>query len=62
MSGGQFHLHVPHDHALEHEAQAEHGEGGHKSGAGSVQWVAILTAILATIGAIVSYQGGAYPE
>ena len=57
MSGGKFHVHGPHDHALE---AGEHGEGGdaHKSGAGFVQWVAIFTAILATIGAVVSYQGG----
>lgn len=58
MSGGKFHVHGPHDHALEHEA---HGEDGHKSGGaggGFVQWVAIFTAILATVGAIVSYQGG----
>ena len=58
MSGGQFHVHGPHDHALEHEAHGDHGDGEHKSGAGFVQWVAIFTAILATIGAIVSYQGG----
>ena len=58
MSGGQFHVHGPHDHAVEHESQAEHGESGRKSGAGFVQWVAIFTAILATVGAIVSYQGG----
>ena len=55
MSGGKFHVHGPHDHAQEHEA---HGEDGHKSGGGFVQWVAIFTAILATVGAIVSYQGG----
>lgn len=55
MSGGKFHVHGPHDHAVEHEA---HGEQGHKSGGGFVQWVAIFTAILATVGAIVSYQGG----
>jgi signal transduction histidine kinase len=58
MSGGKFHVHGPHDHALEHEAHGEGGDGGHKSGAGFVQWVAIFTAILATVGAIVSYQGG----
>ena len=58
MSGGQFHVHGPHDHAVEHESQAEHDGGGHKSGAGFVQWVAIFTAILATLGAIVSYLGG----
>lgn len=54
MSGGKFHVHGPHDHALE---AGEHGDDNH-SGAGFVQWVAIFTAILATIGAIVSYQGG----
>ena len=56
MSGGKFHVHGPHDHAL--EVHEEGGEDGHKSGAGFVQWVAIFTAILATVGAIVSYQGG----
>ncbi len=52
MSGGSFHVHGPHDHAVEHAAQA----GGH--GNGLTQYVAVFTAILATIGAIVSYQGG----
>ena len=52
MSGGKFHVHGPHDHALEHGAHADGGDGGF------VQWVAIFTAILATVGAIVSYQGG----
>ena len=67
MSGGQFHVHGPHDHALEPGAHGEHGgagEGGgegpgaHQFGASFVQWVAVFTAILATVGAIVSYQGG----
>ena len=52
MSGGKFHVHGPHDHALEHGAHGDSGDGGF------VQWVAIFTAILATVGAIVSYQGG----
>ncbi len=60
MSGKGFHVHGPHDHAVEHEA---HGHGGahddaKPSEARLVLWVAIFTAILATIGAIVSYQGG----
>ncbi len=55
MSGGKFHVHGPHDHAVEHEAQGAH-EGGH--GPGLAQQVAIFTAILATLGAIVSYLGG----
>ena len=45
----EFHVHGAHDHAVEHQAH-----GGDKL-AGSV---AIFTAILASIGAIVSYQGG----
>ncbi len=59
MSGGKFHVHGPHDHAVEHEAA--HGNGEHGAGKGGFnlpQMVAIFTAILATIGAIVSYQGG----
>ncbi len=50
MSGGKFHVHGPHDHAVEHAA--------HGGGNGLTQYVAVFTAILATIGAIVSYQGG----
>ncbi len=50
MSGGKFHVHGPHDHAVEH---ASHGGGN-----GLTQYVAVFTAILATIGAIGSYQGG----
>ncbi len=56
MSGHGMHVHGPHDHAVEHEAHG-HG-GGHSDGAGLAQYVAIFTAILATIGAIVGYQGG----
>jgi hypothetical protein len=50
MSGGGFHVHGAHDHEVEHQAQ--HGPG-------LAQQIAIFTAILSTIGAIVSYQGGA---
>jgi hypothetical protein len=48
MSGHGVHVHGPHDHAVEHE--------GHKAGLG--QQVAIFTAVLATVGAIVSFFGG----
>ena len=48
MSGHGVHVHGPHDHAVEHE--------GHKRGLG--QQVAIFTAVLATVGAIVSFFGG----
>lgn len=67
MSGSGFHVHGPHDHAVEHAAQGSHGggkDGEHSDsqskdgGASLAQMVAIFTAILATIGAIVSYQGG----
>jgi Domain of unknown function (DUF4337) len=60
MSGHGFHVHGPHDHAVEHEAQGEHGSHAeHKSSGFSLaQVVAIFTAVLATAGAIVSYQGG----
>ena len=52
MSGHGFHVHGPHDHELEHAA--EHGS---KDGfAGSI---AVATAILATVGALFSYMGGA---
>jgi len=51
MSENGFHVHGPHDHAVEHAAQHE--------GSDLAQYVAIFTAILATLGAIVSYQGGA---
>ena len=50
MSGHGFHAHGPHDHALEHESQAEpHGMAGH---------LAVATAIIATVGAIFAYMGG----
>ncbi len=51
MSGGGFHVHGPHDHELEHAAQHEP-----KGLAGQL---AVATAILATVGAMFSYMGGA---
>ncbi|MFY7867436.1 DUF4337 domain-containing protein [Roseateles sp.] len=51
MSGHGFHVHGPHDHEMEHAAQHEH-----KGIAGKL---AVITAILATIGAMFSYMGGA---
>jgi hypothetical protein len=48
MSGHGVHVHGPHDHEVEHESQ--------KGGLG--QRIAIFTAILATVGAVVSYYGG----
>lgn len=51
MSGGGFHVHGPHDHELEHAAQHEP-----KGLAGQL---AVITAILATVGAFFAYMGGA---
>ncbi len=51
MSGHGFHVHGPHDHELEHAAQHEpEGMAGQ---------LAVITAILATFGALYAYQGGA---
>ena len=50
MSDHGFHVHGPHDHALEHEAHAEpQGLAGR---------LAVATAIIATVGALFSYMGG----
>ena len=59
MSGAGFHVHGPHDHELEHAAQ--HGaEGHHGVGGGSMtNQIALFTAVIATVGAIFSYMGGA---
>jgi len=51
MSDHGFHVHGPHDHALEHAA---HSAPDSFSGQ-----LAVITAILATVGAIFSYMGGA---
>ena len=59
-----FHVHGPHDHEVEHAAEAEAGGHGHAShetaesqGPGLAQRVALMTAILAFCGAISSWQG-----
>ena len=52
MSGHGFHVHGPHDHELEHAAQ----HGSHDPSSGTI---AVVTAILATVGALFSYLGGA---
>ncbi len=50
MSGHGFHVHGPHDHAVEHAAHNSDKFSGR---------IAVTTAILATIGAMFGYQGGA---
>jgi hypothetical protein len=50
MSGAGFHVHGAHEHELEHQAQ--HGDA-------FAAKMAVTTALLATLGALFSYQGGA---
>jgi hypothetical protein len=50
MSEHGFHVHGPHDHAVEHAAQ--HG------GDSFSNRIAVMTAILATLGALFGYLGG----
>lgn len=51
MSGAGFHVHGPHDHELEHASQHEpEGFAGR---------LAVTTAIIATVGALFAYEGGA---
>ncbi|MEO7493704.1 MAG: DUF4337 domain-containing protein [Massilia sp.] len=50
MSEHGFHVHGPHDHAVEHAA---HGSDSFSNR------IAVMTAILATVGAMFGYQGGA---
>jgi hypothetical protein len=52
MSGHGFHVHGPHDHELEHAAH--HADKDRFAGT-----IAVMTAILATIGALFAYMGGA---
>jgi Na+/glutamate symporter len=54
MSEHGFHVHGPHDHELEHAQQGGHGEQG-----GMINQIAMFTAIIATVGAIFGYMGGA---
>ena len=55
MSEGGFHVHGPHDHELEHAVQGGHGEHG----SAMTNQIAMFTAIIATVGAIFAYMGGA---
>lgn len=50
MSGHGFHVHGPHDHEVEHVA--------HHGGDSFTSRLAVLTAILSTVGAIFGYMGG----
>lgn len=58
MSGHGFHVHGPHDHELEHARQGGHG-GGHGDHGGMINQIALFTAVIATVGALFGYMGGA---
>ena len=49
MSGHGFHVHGPHDHHVEHAAHGGDGFAGK---------IAVITAILATVGALFGYMAG----
>ena len=51
MSDDGFHVHGPHEHEIEHAQQGGHG--------GMINQIAMFTAIIATVGAIFGYMGGA---
>ena len=60
MSGHGFHVHGPHDHELEHAQQGGHGHGEHgDEHKGMTNQIALFTAIIATVGALFGYMGGA---
>jgi Na+/glutamate symporter len=64
MSGHGFHVHGPHDHELEHAASGGgHAQGEdsstHAGGMSMTSKIAVCTAVIATVGAIFSYMGGA---
>ena len=58
MSRHGFHVHGPHDHELEHAQQGGHGNG-HGDHGSMINQIALFTAIIATVGALFGYMGGA---
>jgi hypothetical protein len=54
MSGSGFHVHGPHDHEIEQAAHNAHGARD-----SFANRIAVITAVLATIGAVFGYMGGA---
>lgn len=62
MSGGGFHVHGPHDHELEHARSGAHGghdDHGDEASKRMTNQIALFTAIIATVGALFAYMGGA---
>jgi hypothetical protein len=58
MSEHGFHVHGPHDHEIEHAQQGGHG-AGHGEHGGMINQIALFTAVIATVGAVFGYMGGA---
>ena len=58
MSGAGFHVHGPHDHEVEHAIEHAGGHAATSQG-NMVNQIAVFTAIIATVGAIFAYMGGA---
>jgi Na+/glutamate symporter len=58
MSEHGFHVHGPHDHELEHAQQGNNGSG-HGDHGGMINQIALFTAMIATVGALFGYMGGA---
>ena len=56
MAGSGFHVHGPHDHELE---QAKFGDAHDEEGNSMMGQIALFTALIATVGAIFGYMGGA---
>lgn len=54
MTSKGFHVHGPHDHEIEHVI---HNASGHD--AKMTNQIALFTAVIATVGALFSYMGGA---
>ena len=52
MSDHGFHAHGPHDHEIEHAVQ-------HNTKSSNSGLIAVMTAVVATVGALFSYMGGA---
>ncbi len=61
MSGGGFHVHGPHDHELEHarSGHADHSTHQDEAGKRMTNQIALFTAVIATVGALFAYMGGA---
>ena len=56
MPGHGLHVHGPHDHELEHAQKGGHGDD---HGNGMINQIALFTAVIATVGAVFGYMGGA---